>query len=188
MTTQITSVNPGAAAAPQGSNASAVVAIFDTHKQAEDAIKQLQCEGYNLKNVSIIGKGYIKEEQPVGFYTTGDRMKFWGGTGALWGGLWGLLFGAALFWVPGIGPIVVGGPLVAVLVGALESAIVVGGLSAIGAALYSIGIPKNSIMKYETAIKADKYLVVAHGDPAEVTKAQLLMKELNATPEAVTRA
>jgi Protein of unknown function (DUF3341) len=170
------------------SNESAVVAIYDTHQHAEDAIKKLQGAGFNMKDLSIIGKGYTTEEQPIGFYTTGDRVKFWGGTGALWGGLWGLLFGAALFWVPGFGPLVVGGSLVAVLVNALEGAVVVGGLSAVGAALYSLGVPKNSIVKYETALKADKYLVIAHGEASEVEKARTTMDQLKATAEAVAHA
>jgi hypothetical protein len=69
------------------------------------------------------------------------------------------LFGAAFFVIPGIGPIVVAGPLVAWIVGAL------------GAGLYSIGIPKDSVMKYETALKSDHFLLVAHGTAEEVTQA-----------------
>lgn len=103
-------------------------------------------------------------------------MKYWGKMGALWGGLWGLLFGAAFFWVPGIGPLLIAGPLAASFVAALESAVVVGGLSALGAALYSIGIPKDSVLKYETAIKVNKYLLVAHGTGAQVVQAREILK------------
>jgi hypothetical protein len=77
--------------------------------------------------------------------------------------LWGLLFGSAFFWIPGLGPLLVAGPLVSWIVGALEGAIVVGGLSAIGAGLYSLGIPKDSILRYETALKTGKYVLIAHG-------------------------
>lgn len=160
---------------------SAVVGIFETHQQVEDAVKDLQRSGFDMKKLSIVGKGYRNEEQPIGFYTTGDRVMFWGGTAALWGGLWGFLVGAALFWVPGIGPIAVGGPLVALLVSALEGAVIVGGLSALGASLYSIGLPKSSLVKYETALKAGKHLIIAHGDAAEVDKAQTIMERLNPT-------
>jgi hypothetical protein len=48
----------------------------------------------------------------------------------------------------------------------------VGGLSAVGAGLYSIGIPKDSIIAYETDIKTDKYLLVVHGVSGEVAKAK----------------
>ena len=74
-------------------------------------------------------------------------MKYWGKWGAFWGGFWGLLFGSAFFWVPGIGTVLVAGPLVSWIVGALEGALTLGGLSAIGAGLYSIGVPKNSIVQ-----------------------------------------
>ncbi len=53
------------------------------------------------------------------------------------------------------GPVVVLGYLAAIVITALENAITLGGLSAIGAALYSIGIPKNSVVEYEAAVKAD---------------------------------
>ena len=87
-----------------------------------------------MKKLSIVGKDYHTEEHVVGYYTTGDRMMYWGKLGAFWGGFWGLLFGSAFFWVPGIGPLLVAGPLVMWIVGALEEAAVVGGLSALGAA------------------------------------------------------
>ena len=74
--------------------------------------------------------------------------------GPFLGRLLGLLFGAAFFWVPTIGPVLVGGPLAAWIVAGLENAVVLGGLSAIGDGLFSIGIPKDSIVTYETAIKA----------------------------------
>jgi len=92
--------------------------------------------------------------------------------GAFWGGLWGWLFGAAFFAIPGIGPVLVAGPLVAWMVGALEGAVVIGGLPAVGAGLYSIGIPKDSIVRYETALKSDKFLLIAHGAAEEVAKAK----------------
>src|ERR1700689_3949991 len=126
-----------------------VIAVYETHPEAEAAVMKLQREGFDMKKLSVVGKDYHTEEQVVGYYNAGDRMKHWGKLGAFWGGLWGLLFGAAFFWVPGIGPILVGGPLVASIIAALESAVVVGGLSAVGAGLFSLGIPKDSIVRYE---------------------------------------
>ena len=149
-----------------------VVAVYRTHTEADHAVKELQRGGVDMRKLSIVGKGYHTDEHVVGYYNTGDRMKYWGKTGAFWGGFWGLLFGSAFFMIPGIGPILVAGPLVAWIVGALEGAVVVGGLSALGAGLYSIGIPKDSIVKYETALQTDQFLLVAHGTAAEVTKAK----------------
>src|ERR1700722_13605091 len=150
-------------------NKNSVVAMFDQHTQAEEAVKQLQESGIDMKELSIVGKDYHTEENVVGYYTTGDRMKQWGKYGAFWGGLWGMLFGSAFFMIPGIGPLVMAGPVVAWIVAALEGAVVVGGFSALGAGLYSIGIPKKSILQYESSLKAGKFMLVVHGTADEVT-------------------
>ena len=94
------------------SNTNSVVAVFATHEQAEGAIRELQKDGFDMKQLSIVGKDYHTEEHVVGYYTTGDRMLYWGKLGAFWGGFWGLLLGSAFFWVPGIGQLLVAGPLV----------------------------------------------------------------------------
>ncbi|MGD0571988.1 MAG: general stress protein [Sedimentisphaerales bacterium] len=155
----------------------AMVAVYNSHIEAEAGIKELQKAGFAMKKLSIVGKDYHSDESVVGYYNTGDRIKYWGKLGAFWGGIWSLLFGSAFFMIPGFGPILVAGPLVAWLVGALEGAVVVGGLSAIGAALYSIGIPKDSVVKYETAIKAGKYVIVAHGTADEVANARKIIED-----------
>ena len=149
-----------------------VVAVYRTHTEADQAVKELQSGGVDMHKLSIVGKGYHTDEHAVGYYNTGDRMKYWGKIGAFWGGFWGLLFGSAFFLIPGLGPILAAGPVVAWIVGALEGAVVVGGLSALGAGLYSVGIPKDSVVKYETAIKQDQFLLIAHGTAEEVTKAK----------------
>ena len=77
------------------------------------------------------------------------------------------------------------GPLVAWIVGALEGAVVIGGLSALGAALFSIGIPKDSVVKYELALKSDKFLVIAHGTSDEVAKAKSLLETSGAAQTTV---
>jgi hypothetical protein len=149
-----------------------VVAIYPTHTAAEAAIKELQQSGFDMKKLSIVGRDYHTDEQVVGYYNAGDRMKVWGKRGAFWGGLWGLLLSSAFFWIPGLGPLLVAGPLVSWIVGALEGAVVVGGLSAVGAGLYSLGIPKDSILKYETALRTDKFVLIAHGSADETARAK----------------
>ena len=162
----------------------AVVGIYRSHTEAETSVKELQRSGFDMKKLSIVGKDYHTEEHVVGYYNTGDRMKVWGKQGAFWGGLWGLLFGSALFFIPGIGPLIVFGPLVTWIVAGLEGAAVAGGLSALGAALYGIGIPKDSVMQYETALKSDQFLVIAHGTPDEVTKARRILEATGAASVA----
>jgi hypothetical protein len=128
-----------------------------------------------MHKLSIVGRDYSTEEGVVGYYNMGDRMLAWGKTGAFWGGLWGMLFGSALFIIPGVGPLFAAGPLVAWIVGALEGATVVGGMSALGAGLYSIGIPRDSVLTYETQIKAGKFVVIAHGTRDELAKSKMVL-------------
>ncbi|MEO6992088.1 MAG: general stress protein [Lacunisphaera sp.] len=153
----------------------AILAVYKTHADAEAAIKELQQSGFDLKKLSIVGRDYHTDENVVGYYNAGDRMKSWGKSGAFWGGIWGMLFGSAFFFIPGIGPLVVAGPLVAWIVGGLEGAVVVGGLSALGAGLYSLGIPKDSILQYETALKSDKFVLIAHGSTDEMAQARTIL-------------
>jgi hypothetical protein len=152
------------------------VAIYGTHPQAEEALRAFQNTGFDMKKLSIVGKDYHTEEHVIGFYNVGDRMKFWGKRGAFWGTLFGMLFGSALFLIPGVGHLMVLGPLVGWIVGALGEGAVIGGLTALGAALYSIGIPKDSILRYETALKADQFVVVAHGTVGDVTAAKRILE------------
>lgn len=167
------------------SEKNSAVAVYSTHTEAEEAVKKLQQAGFNMQKLSIVGKDYHTDEHVVGYYNMGDRMKYWGKLGTFWGGLWALVFGSAFFLIPGVGPIVVGGPLVLWIVGVLEGAAVIGGLSALGGALYSIGIPRDSILEYETSIKESKFLLVAHGSPEEVRKAKLILEDSQATSTAL---
>ena len=166
------------------SELNAVVAIYGTHLEAEEAVKELQRTGIDMRTLSIVGKDSHADEQVVGYYNNGDRMKYWGKTGAFWGGFWGLLFGSAFFAIPGIGPVLVAGPVVAWIVGALEGAAIIGGLSAIGAGLYGMGIPKDSVVQYELALKTDKFLLMVHGTTPEVEKAKDILE--NTRPVNVT--
>ena len=153
-----------------------IIAVYNSHEEAEAAVKSLANDGVDLKKLSIVGKNYHSEENVTGYYTNGDRMKTWGSAGAFWGGLWGLLFGAGVFFIPGFGPVAIAGPLIASVVAGLEGAITVGGISALGAALIGLGIPKHSVLKYETEIKSDKLVIIYkddNGKDIETIKAKL---------------
>lgn len=152
-----------------------VIGVFADHNSAETAVKKLTAASFEMKNLSVVGKGYHTEEKVVGFYNIGDRVKFWGARGAFWGGLWGLFFGGLLLTIPVVGHVIVLGYLAAVAISAVESAAVVGGLSALGAALYGIGVPKDSVIQYEAAVKADGFLVMAHGAPDEIARAKAIL-------------
>jgi hypothetical protein len=156
-----------------------VIAVFDDHQAAEVAVKKLADAGIDIKNLSVVGKGFHTDEHVIGFYNAGDRVKFWGKRGAFWGGLWGWLFGGIFMFIPVVGHVVMVGYFAAAVLAAIEGAVIVGGASALAAALYSIGIPKDSVIAYESAVKADGFLVMAHGSAAEVDRAKRTLEPLH---------
>ncbi len=157
----------------------ATIGIFIDHQSAEAAIKKLVAGGFGMKDLSIVGKGFHTEEKVVGFYNAGERIVFWGNRGAFWGGLWGLFFGGVFLTLPIIGHVIILGSLASAVVSAVEGAMVIGGFSALGAALYSLGVHRNSVLEYEAALKSDGFLVVAHGSKADMKKAKDILTRLN---------
>jgi hypothetical protein len=163
----------------------AAVAVYASHADAESAIKSLQKSGFDMKKLSIVGKDYHTEEHAIGYYNTGDRVKFWGKAGAFWGGLAGILFSSAFLVIPVVGHIIVLGPIVASLIGGLEGAAVVGAGSALFAALVGLGIPKDSVIQYENDVKAGKFLVLAQGTQEDVARAKEILAVSKPTVVAV---
>jgi hypothetical protein len=157
------------------SKTNAAVAVYGTHDEADAAIKSLQKAGFDMKKLSIVGKDFRTEEHAVGYYNTGDRVKFWGKTGAFWGGLAGILFSSAFLVIPVVGHIIVLGPLVSAVIGGLEGAAVVGSTSALFGALTGLGIPKDSVIQYENDVKAGRFLVLAQGTEEDVARAKSLL-------------
>lgn len=152
------------------------VAIYDNHNQAEEAVKELQRAGFDMKKISIIGREYHMEEHVVGFLNAGDRAKVFGKYGAMWGGLMGVLFGSTLLSIPVLGHLIVLGPLASALFGGLQGATMVGGFSALVGAMMAIGIPKDSVLRYESALKANGFMLVVHGDAQDVLHARQLLE------------
>ena len=159
-----------------GSPANAGIGICETPTLAEEAVMELQRRGFDMTQVSIVGRDDHAEEQVVGYYTTGESVSYLGKMGAFRAGLRGWWrAGTGLFVVPGLGPTLVAGPLVVSIVSAIEGAFVFEGLSAIGAAFYNFGIPKDSVLRMEAALKADKFLVIMHGTASEVGDARKIL-------------
>jgi hypothetical protein len=158
------------------SPANAVIGICKTPTIAEEAALDLQQRGFDMTQVSIVGRDDHAEEQVVGNYFTGASVSYRGMVGAFPAGLrvWWRA-GTGFFVVPGLGPTIVAGPLVVWIVSALEGVFVCEDLSAIGAALYNFGIPKDSILRMEAALKADKFLVIMHGTASEVGDARKIL-------------
>jgi hypothetical protein len=163
-----------------------VVAVFVDHQQAEAAVKKLATIGFDNRHISVVGKAYHDDDEFGGFYGAGDRIKFWGELGAFWGGLWGWLGGLVLS-LPVFGHFIALGPFAKLLIAVIESAfegaiggaILAGGLSALGAALYTIGIPCDNAIAYESHVKANRFLVMACGSAKEAERARAVLKEFN---------
>lgn len=158
-----------------------IVAVFADHAAAEEAVKKLAQAGFEMKKLSVVGRGYHLSEHAVGFYNAGDRIRFWGKRGAFWGGLWGVFLGGVFVTVPVLGPMVVLGTLATAAIAAIEGALVIGGTSAIAAAFYSIGIPKDSVVEYETALAADSFIVMAHDTADQIAVARTILDEAGAS-------
>jgi hypothetical protein len=80
----------------------------------------------------------------------------------------------------GFGLVAMAGPIVSALVGAFESAVIVGSLSALGAALTQIEIPDNQAGKYEPALRAEKCLLIVHGTSGNAIKAHSVLTRTKA--------
>ena len=157
-----------------------IVAVYPSHPEVEAAVKRLKDAAFDLTKLSIVGRDYHTDEQIIGYYNAGDRIKYWGKSGLFWGGVWSILFGSAFLVIPGFGPLVVAGPLVSWLIGILEGAAVMGAFSALGASLYSLGIPHDSILRYETVLSAGKFVLIAQGSEAETEHARKLLHQSGA--------
>jgi hypothetical protein len=158
-----------------------VIALFADHDNAEEAIRTLHRAGFDMTRLSIIGRDYQTEEQVLGFVSDGDRVKYWGKHGALWGGLWGLFVGSAMLLFPGVGHLIVLGPFASALLNLAGGAAAGGGIGALSAALLSIGLPRDAVVKYRAAIRAGQFAVIAHGSEDDVKKAKSLLQA--AAPE-----
>ena len=159
-----------------------VIAVYATHDGAESAIKALGQGGFDMSRLSIVGKGYRAEPRALGFYSLGDRVRAWGAAGGFWGVAWALLLGSAVFVLPPIGVVATAGPITAALVAALEGAAVVGGVSAISAALAGLGIPHDRAIAYESDIAADRFLLIVHGTPEDISRARGMLATAAQSP------
>jgi uncharacterized membrane protein len=142
------------------------VAVFADLKAAEDAVRALEHAGFEMAQLSIVARGVNEERHVIGFDTPAVREGRW----ARWGAVWGVLFGAFIF-LPGVGPVAVGGYILYLLMTTAIGA----GAGALTAALSTVGVPADAVIRYETALRADRQVLIAHGTPADVESARELL-------------
>ncbi len=153
----------------------ATVSVFKSPGEVYVALRRLQESGFETSKLSVATREQSEEAQVLAYCLSGDQIRCWGPQAAVWDVVWRMLSGWALFVFPGIGRVCVAGPLSGWILACLENASILKGFSGIGAALYSVGIDRESIRAYEAALKADKCLVLAHGTGGEVTEARLML-------------
>jgi hypothetical protein len=153
-----------------------VVGVYDDLEKAEAAIQKFIDAGVPVNQLSIVGQGLQSEARLQGFVTTADVAKSSAKLGAWVGGIFGLLTGIAVLFVPGVGPIVALGPLAGAVLGAAETGAVAGILGAI----FGRFLEKQHIPKFEAHLRAGRYLVVAHGDREQVQRARTIMESTGA--------
>jgi hypothetical protein len=149
-----------------------LIATYPDHASAEEAVRWLQKEGIPMQNLSIIGKDFQAVEQPLGFVTTGTVATDGAKVGAWTGGIFGLLVGAAFLILPGVGPVVIAGPLAAALLGGIEGAVAGAAFGGLTGALIGIGVSKDKAIRYQSQVKAGKFLVTVHGDVPQINRAR----------------
>lgn len=153
------------------------VAAFTKLAEAEDSVRRLLSGGLSAEKISVVGKDMQCDKQVHGFVTSCDVAKKAAAGSAWFGGLFGLLAGAAFVWVPGVGPLVVAGSLTATLLGGIEGAVGAAAAGGVLGWLSALGIDKKQIVKYEDHLKAGRYLVVVTGSVGDLELADSILSD-----------
>lgn len=139
-----------------------VVGYYHTEAEAVKAIEDLKAQGYNSNDISILSKDsnqvdHIQEE--TGTHAA-DGAATGAATGGVLGGLGGVLLGIGALAIPGIGPIIAAGPIVAGITGAAAGA----GVGGLAGALIGMGIPEEEANRYNDYFNEGKILVLVDGE------------------------
>jgi hypothetical protein len=157
----------------------AVFGIYKTRTQAEQAVDRLLAAGFSNNDISVLlpdtasSKEFAHEKNTKAPEGTATGVA----TGGVVGGTLGLLAGIGALAIPGVGPLIAAGPIMASLAG-LGVGGAVGGL--IGA-LVGMGIPEYEAKRYEGRVKAGGVLLSVHCDTSdEISRAKDLLKTTGA--------
>jgi len=145
-----------------------VGAVFAKPDNAHAIVEEMIKHDFPMDQVSILHKagGYGDDFLGIAYTNEKERFKVWGTQGALWGSLGGLLAGATgLLLLPGIGPVLIAGPLIDAIAGAAVGA----GLMTTGAAvthltiaLHRLGIPEDKLNILHQAVMDGKTVLLMH--------------------------
>jgi hypothetical protein len=134
----------------------------------------------------VVGTDHHTQENVYGYYSTGRRFEAWGSFGAFWSGVWAALIGDGFFFIPGLGPLLMAGPVVDWLVEALETGVMVHGLSPLGAALVTRGVPADDMRTLEIALRSNEFLMISSGQLPAMAKTRSLAEHIGARVSVYT--
>ena len=150
-----------------------IVVAYEVCVEGIQGVKHLQKAGFNMMNLSVAAREYPgPPEHIIGYCTIGGQIKCWGKVGGLLGKCGDFWTAVAFFNLPGIGPVLIAGPLTAGVVACLETGGGAGGLGIFGAGLRRLGIPRESVLRYESELSSDILLLIAHGPAEELLRAR----------------
>ncbi len=160
-----------------------VVAVYSNHDKAAAALESLINDLKIKKNsISVLGRGENGEPKDTfELKKENSDILFWGEQGVLWGTLFGLLAGGFFSFIPGLGQIVIAGPLATSLAGAIAGAEIFGGGAALAAWLVDLGIEKIEAHKYADYLKNGKIVILVDTESAdELEKIKKALEAANA--------
>lgn len=139
-----------------------VYAIFRNRVHASDCIEQLRMGGFRSEDISILlPESDSNKDIGVEKATKAPEGTTAGGaTGAITGGVLGWLVGIGALAIPGLGPFVAAGPIMAALAGMGAGA----ALGGVAGALVGAGMPEYEAKRYEGRIKEGGILISVHCD------------------------
>jgi Protein of unknown function (DUF3341) len=140
----------------------AVFGIYSTHASADAAVDTLRAKGFRNTDVSVLfpqnlGSKEFGHEKGT---KSAEGAVAGGGTGAVIGGALGWLAGIGMLAIPGVGPFIAAGPIVATLAGMGAG----GALGGTAGALIGLGIPEYQAKRYEGRMRKGGILLSVHAD------------------------
>lgn len=147
------------------------VALFADMLQLQRGLSVLREAGFDTRNLSVIGKNQHREADVTGLLVSGSGSRCWGRFGLLARSRWWPDGATALLLFPGVGQVVIVGPLVHALGDVLEGA----ASSALGSTLSSLGLQEDVAQHYDAAIRAGRLALVAHGAAGAAASARRLL-------------
>jgi len=170
----------GVATAASGSHSyHRAVGVFPHRRDAEGAIHDLRDAGFNMSQISLVGKDVKDNSDLAGDLTdrtkTDEGAKTGAATGGVLGGLGGLLVGLGALAIPGVGPVIAGGALATALATTAAGGAIGAAAGGLTGALVGLGIPDDRARVYNDRVNRGDYLVMVDGTQAEILHAEPIL-------------